>query len=221
MSLGKRTLKDYSHISLQKKDLSGPIAFGELFGSPGPVEIEIGSGKGTFLLEQARAYPESNYLGIEWANKYYRYAVDRLGRWGLGNVRLIRTDAAGFIREHIPDGSVRVFHVYYPDPWPKKRHHKRRFVCGENLAELLRCLEPGGRIQLATDHEDYFRQMREVIDAAVAAGQVEETAFIRAAGAGEGETVGTNYERKYIPQGREVHTLAVVKKVSEMGSGNY
>src|SRR4030042_1212228 len=94
-----RVLKDYPNVSLAEEELDGKIDFVRLFGRSGPVHIEIGAGKGTFLLNQARAEPGDNFLGIEWTRRYYRYSVDRIGRWGLTNVRIIRTDAAVFIAD--------------------------------------------------------------------------------------------------------------------------
>jgi len=179
------------------------------FGRPAPIEVEIGSGKGTFLVSQAKAYPDINFLGIEYTNKVYKYSVDRMSRWGLTNVRIIRTEAVDFIRNFIPDASIQAFHIYYPDPWPKKRHHKRRFFDSANLDQLLRCLVIGGRIQLATDHEDYWRQMDEVITAA--GDRVRRVDFSRPVGALEGEVVGTNYERKYRKEGRPTFFVAVAK----------
>ncbi len=116
----RRTLKDYPHVSLKSGDLDGQIDFVRLFGRSGPVHVEIGIGRATFLLNQAKAHPQLNFLGIEWANKYYRYSVDRIGRWNLTNVRIIRTDAAQFLADFLPDASVDCFHIYFPDPWPKK-----------------------------------------------------------------------------------------------------
>ena len=104
-----RILKDYPNVSLTEENLDGKIDFVQLFGRSGPVHIEIGTGKGTFLLNQARTEPGDNFLGIEWARKYYRHAVDRIGRWGLNNVRIIRTDAAVFIADSVPDNSVDCF----------------------------------------------------------------------------------------------------------------
>jgi len=202
-----RTLKDYSEISLKPEDFDGKMDFDRIFGRHGPVHVEIGSGKGTFLLHQAQALPSDNFLGIEWANRYYRYAVDRIGRWGLANVRIIRTDAAGFIAESVPDGSVDCFHIYFPDPWPKKRHHKRRFLCPANLDHLVRGLKAGGQLRIATDHADYFEQIKEVI--AADSDRLEAVGFIRPAGAEAGEWAGTNFERKYIKDQRPIYTLAV------------
>jgi len=205
-----RTLKEYSTVSLKAEDLEGKIDFARIFGRNGPVHIEVGGGKGTFVVNQAISQPETNFLGIEWARKYYRYAVDRIGRWGLKNVRIIRTDAARFLSEFVPDNSVECFHIYFPDPWPKKRHHKRRFLCQANFEQMLRCLVPKGRVQIATDYLEYFEQIQEVVCSY--GEKVEEVGFVPTAGAKKGELVGTNYERKYLKEDREVYTIAIRKK---------
>ncbi len=204
-----RKLNDYPSVSLNPEDLDGKIDFVRIFGRPGHVHIEIGTGKATFLLNQARTQPDLNFLGIERANKYYRYAVDRIGRWRLTNVRIIRTDAAVFLADFVPDNSVDCFHVYFPDPWPKRRHHKRRFLCPTNLEHLLRCLKTNGRIRIATDHADYFEEIKQLI--ADKSEKLEEIEFLPAAGAEPGEQTGTNYERKYIRNQRSIYTLAVRK----------
>ena len=207
--MAKRTPQDYDRVSIRPEELAGAVDFELIFGCAGPVHIEIGIGKGTFLLAQAGCAGEVYFLGIEWANKYYRHAVDRIGRWGLANVRIIRADAALFLAEHVADSSVDWFHVYFPDPWPKKRHHKRRFISVPNMAQMLRCLKTGGVIQIATDHAEYFQEIEEVIKAYTSALEVIE--FTPAAGARDGELTGTNYERKYIKDKRDIHTIAVRK----------
>lgn len=209
-----RILKEYPSVSLNPKDLDGKIDFVRIFGRAGPVHIEIGTGKGTFLLNQAGAQPGDNFLGIEWARKYYRYAVDRIGRWGLTNVRIIRTDAATFLADFISDNSVECFHIYFPDPWPKKRHHKRRFICPANLEHLLRCLKTGGQLKIATDHTDYFEQIKQVLKvgaAQCACPRLEQIDFLPTAGAEASEWVGTNFERKYLKDQRPIYTIAVKK----------
>jgi len=204
-----RILQDYPGISLKAEYPDGKIDFVRIFGRPGPIHIEIGSGKGTFLLGQARAQPGDNFLGIEWASKYYRYAVDRIGRWGLTNVRIIRTEAAVFLADSLPDDSVDCFHIYFPDPWPKKRHHKRRFICPANLEHLIRCLKTAGQLRIATDHADYFEQIKLVL--AARSDTFEEIDFVKPAGAESGEWIGTNFERKYIKDQRPIYTIAVRK----------
>lgn len=204
-----RTLQDYPSVSLRLEDFDGEKIFPRIFGRPGPVHIEIGTGKATFLLNEAMARPDANFLGIEWARRYYRYAVDRIGRWGVKNVRIIRTDAVFFLTEFVPDSSVDCFHIYFPDPWPKKRHHKRRFLCTVNLQQLLQRLKVGGELKIATDHAEYFEVIRGLI--AAENNTLEEIEFTRPAGAEVGERVGTNFERKYLKQNIPIYTLAVRK----------
>ena len=211
-----RILKDYPSVALIRENLDGKINFVRIFGRPGPVHIEIGTGKATFLLNQARARPQVNFLGIERANKYYRYAVDRIGRWALTNVRIIRTDAAAFLADSIPDSSVDCFHIYFPDPWPKKRHHKRRFLCPANLEHLIRCLKTTGTLRIATDHADYFECIKELIarrtpDGAANSSRLEVIQFLPAIGAEPGELTGTNYERKYLKAREPIYTIAARK----------
>jgi len=205
----KRELHEYPDVVLRPEGLAGPVDFIQIFGRSGAVHIEIGSGKATFLLSQAKAQPEASFLGIEWARKYWRHAIDRIGRWGLTNVRIVRADAPVFLRDFVAEGSVDCFHIYFPDPWPKKRHHKRRLLQPSNVELLVRCLKPGGTIYIATDHADYFEQIKKV--AAALRDNLQEIDFLRPAGARQGELTGTNYERKYLEAGRPVYTIALRK----------
>lgn len=204
-----RTLKDYPSVILKAEDLDDKIDFSGIFGRSGVVHIEIGTGKAAFLLNEARARPDANFFGIERASRYYRYAVDRIGRWGLTNVRIMRTDAVHFLTEFVPDNSVDFFHIYFPDPWPKKRHHKRRFFCPANLGQLIRILKTDGRLKIATDHAEYFEQIRKLT--ADESDRLEEIEFVPTAGAEIGEWVGTNFERKYLKQNIKIYTLALRK----------
>jgi tRNA (guanine-N7-)-methyltransferase len=206
-----RILKNYSFVEIDPKNVNERVDFADIFGRCAPVHIEIGSGKGTFLLNQARFQPDVNFTGIEWANRYYRFAVDRIGRWNLSNVRIIRTDAARFITENVPDSAVDCFHIYFPDPWPKKRHHKRRFINDANTEQLIRCLKPAGTIRIATDFEEYFEQIKDVLSAR--ADRLREIDFLPTAGAQIGEWVGSNFERKYLKENRPIFPI-VVRKVS-------
>ena len=205
-----RPLEHYPSVAVEPDAISDKLCFSDLFGREAPVHIEIGSGKGTFIVNQAKAEPDVNFLGIEWASKYYRYAVDRVGRWALNNVRLIRTDAAVFLAEHIRDHSISCIHLYFPDPWPKKRHHKRRFVQQSNLEHVYRVLVPGGLFKMATDHAEYFEQMQAVLGKN--SDKFDICEFLPTAGAMTGEWVGTNFERKYLKEARSVHRLAAVTK---------
>lgn len=185
-----------------------------------PFELEIGSGKGTFLLEESTRRPDVNFLGIEWAKEFGLYAADRLRRRGSTNAKLLRTDAVEFLRWRAPSGFVRVLHLYFSDPWPKAKHHKRRVVQDRFLADAWRVLEPGAELRIVTDHEDYWRWMEEHFARWCVPGGGEGTfglwferlafgAEHRPAGAGEGELVGTNFERKYAREGRPFHAAVL------------
>lgn len=207
--MAKRQIKEYPNIVLKPELLTGKTDFSDIFGRSAPLHIEIGSGKGTFLVNQAIAFPQINFLGVEWANKYYKYAVDRIGRRAVENVRIIRTEAALFASEHISDKSVDCFHIYFPDPWPKRPHHKRRFICAENIAQIIRCLRKNGLINIATDHAGYFQWMQNVFEGF--AKELKQVEFVKPIGAQNDELVGTNYERKYMKEKRNVFTTAFKK----------
>lgn len=185
------------------------ISFQAMFGDDHPVEVEIGTGKGGFLLRRAQAYPDRRFLGIEWANKICRYVADRMVRHGIENVRLIRTDARHLVMHQMPPECVGILHIYHPDPWPKKRHHKRRLIQPAFLAAVAEILVPGGRVAIQTDHAEYFQQIREV---ARGARRLEEVPFdVPEAGIVEGR-VQTNFEIKYLREGRSIYQLALRKK---------
>ena len=200
---------DITGVGLTADTLPRPIDFTALYGNANPVELEIGSGKGTFLTEQAKARPDVNFFGIEWANWFWKYASDRLRRSGCTNARTVRAEALFFLREHVADASLSVLHVYFPDPWPKARHHKRRLVQPPFLEQALRVLTPGGRLQVVTDHQDYFETN---IDPLVKASPLVVAEYNRPGSAGDGEFVGTNFERKYRREGRPFYAVAAVKQ---------
>ncbi len=205
-----RKLKYYPSVALNAGDFDGQIDFVRVFGRTGPVHVEIGCGKATFLLNEARAHCHWNFVGIEKAGRYYRHSVDRIGRWGLSNVRIVGAEASQFLADSVPDNSVDCFHIYFPDPWPKRRHHKRRFFCAANVEHLIRCLKPGGDIRIATDYVEYFDQIRAVLK--IYGTRLEQVDFAPTAGADEGEWVGTNFERKYLKDERPIYTVALRKK---------
>ncbi|MDQ7013458.1 MAG: tRNA (guanosine(46)-N7)-methyltransferase TrmB [Planctomycetota bacterium] len=205
-----------------------------------PFEVEIGTGKGTFLVQQAMLQPGVNFLGIEWAREFAWYAADRVRRRQerglLKNVRVLHSDATTFLRWRMPRGIVRVVHLYFSDPWPKARHHKKRVVQDRFLGEVWRALEPGGELRVVTDHDDLWAWDQEhfarwtgaagwdllrsygvEVRAGTAAGQPGPFVlkdFDRPESAGAGELVGTNFERKFRKEGRGFHA-GVLQKVGE------
>ncbi|MEM7578091.1 MAG: tRNA (guanosine(46)-N7)-methyltransferase TrmB, partial [Planctomycetota bacterium] len=111
-----------------------------------PLDLEIGSGKGTFLIQHAPLEPGVDFLGIEIAKAFWRHAADRARRHGVANARMLWHDAPTFLRIHVADETFRRVHIYFPDPWPKARHNKRRLVQPPFLQELHRVLRPAGEV---------------------------------------------------------------------------
>jgi tRNA (guanine-N7-)-methyltransferase len=134
-----------------------------VFGNDRPVEIEVGFGKGMFLVLSALGHPEVNYLGVEVVRKYQLYTATRLARQKLANVRLVCADARRFLRDFVAAESVRAVHVYFPDPWWKLRHHKRRVFTADFVAACRRSLILGGQLHVASDVADYFALITELL----------------------------------------------------------
>jgi tRNA (guanine-N7-)-methyltransferase len=143
----------------------GPLNWAVFYGNDHPVELEIGSGKGWFLLNAATADPGGNYLGIELSRKYARLAAERLAKHSIANAKVWPGDARIVLPRHIPSASLRAVHVYFPDPWWKKRHKKRRLFTDSLVAEVQRVLQPGGQLWVASDVAEYFAVIRERIAA--------------------------------------------------------
>ena len=182
-----------------------------LFDSPDhPLEIEIGSGKGTFLVQQGATQSDTNFLGIEWSAPFFRFAADRLRRHGLGNARMLHGDGSEFLGHWCLDGVATVLHLYFLDPWPKARHHKRRVIQDSSIRNFHRVLTPGGRMHLVTDHDGLWEWYLQHFDRCSDLFEVIE--FRPPASAGEGEVVGTNFERKYRREGRPFNAATLVRR---------
>jgi tRNA (guanine-N7-)-methyltransferase len=135
------------------------LAPAQLFPGPQPLEIELGCGDASFLVEFARQHPGRNFIGVERLLGRLQ-KLDRKGRRaGLANLRGIRIESSYFLRYLLPPNSASALHIYFPDPWPKKRHRKHRLI-NEGFPGLARAaLAPGGVVYLRTDDADYFGQM--------------------------------------------------------------
>lgn len=127
-----------------------------IFGRSAPLEVEVGSGKGLFVRSAAAQQPDRNFLGIEIVAKYAQFAGGRLAQAGLTNACLVAGDANRVFAEILPAAEVAAVHVYFPDPWWKKRHHKRRIMNPGFLAQVRRTLRPGGALHFWTDVQEYF-----------------------------------------------------------------
>ena len=135
----------------------------DLFGNAHPMELEIGSGRGDFLMTCAPAIPQTNFIGVERNLPIMRRAANKMRGGGHGNVRLIKTDVLPLLTDWIPASSLDAVHVYFPDPWPKTRHAKRRIFNPTILSLIERTLKPGGFFHLRTDHPLYYEEMMGVV----------------------------------------------------------
>ena len=136
-----------------------------LFQQAQPLEVELGCGDASFLVELARRHPEKNFIGVERLLGRLRKLERKGRRAGLMNLRGVRIESSYFLEYLLPPHSVSVVHIYFPDPWPKKKHRKHRLI-NERFPELARAaLASGGAVFLRTDDQDYFRQMTEVFGA--------------------------------------------------------
>ncbi|EMI45926.1 tRNA (guanine(46)-N(7))-methyltransferase TrmB [Rhodopirellula sp. SWK7] len=160
------------------EDLPPMLSSQSLFGNDLPLEIEVGSGKGLFIQTESDRRPEHNYFGIEIARKYAAHAAARLAKRKRANAMMLAGDATPLFAsgivvegenvgqpavERIESGSLEAVHVYFPDPWWKKRHRKRRVLSESNIRQFSRCLRTGGRLHFWTDVLDYFELTVELI----------------------------------------------------------
>jgi tRNA (guanine-N7-)-methyltransferase len=136
-----------------------------LFGRLAPLEVEVGSGKGLFLRTAAADRPDANFLGIEVAQKYAQFAAAALAKGGVPNALVVHGDALGVFHELLPDACLAAVHVYFPDPWWKKRHRRRRVMLAPLVRDVERTLAAGGSLHFWTDVEEYFQTTLDLLAA--------------------------------------------------------
>ena len=184
--------------------MSEPADWSAIFGRPGPLIVEIGCGGGRTLIGMAVARPQENFLAVERAGEYFRILRERVARRALRNVRVTQFEAEYLAGRLFPDECVREYHIYFPDPWPKRRHHKRRLFSEAFCAHLKRTLVPGGVLFLATDHLDYYREMLPRLQTVLSVREHPEPWEDAPQGR-------TNYEVKYLKAGRPIYRLVGTK----------
>ena len=153
------------NLVVELRSIVEPLNLAEVFRKPQPLEVELGCGDASFLVDYAKLHPERNFIGVERLLGRIR-KLDRKGRRAaLTNLRGVRIESSYFLEYLLPPHSVSALHVYFPDPWPKKRHHKNRLV-NERFPKIAHAaLTPDGVVYLRTDDEDYFKQMTEIFGA--------------------------------------------------------
>lgn len=184
---------------LDLQDQSPPFDWSAIFStSVDRVELEIGCGKGRFLRREAADRPQVGFLGVEKAAKFFRIGAERIERDGCKNVRVVCADAFDLLSRWVSPASLQAVHIYFPDPWPKKRHAKRRLLRPALFDLIARALACGGTLSTATDVAPYFDEATSALDA--------HPAFERCkVSADEIEALATNYALKYAKEGRPLH----------------
>ena len=193
-------LTELAPYLLEAPESPAVLDLAAVFGNDRPVEVEVGFGKGLFLLTTAMAHPEVNFAGIEIERKYFLYTATRIAKRKLANVKLAHGDARDFLGQRMPAASLYAVHVYFPDPWWKKRHHKRRVFTAEFAADCCRVLRPGGQLHVATDVEEYFGLIRQAVAPLASLTPVPVGEAPRPA-----ESFRTNFERKALERGGTVY----------------
>ncbi len=165
-----------------------------------PIELEIGCGNGRFLTANARKRPDTFFIGVERMMDRLHRCSRKGEREQLPNLRFIRVEAGRFVRDLLPEKCVKVMHLFFPDPWPKRRHHKNRFFQREMCDTLVRIFQPGGVMNISTDHQEYFAEMYKYLS--------EDVRFEEIAPIPRPEDEQTDFERLFLSQEAPIYSCA-------------
>lgn len=198
-------MNNEANLIFQLRSIVEPLELTELFPNSQPLEVELGCGDASFLVEYARRHPDRDFIGVERLlgriNK-----LDRKGRRaGLANLRGVRIESSYFLQYLLPPHSAAALHVYFPDPWPKKKHRRHRLINEQFPALARAALVPGGRIYLRTDDTDYFQQMTDVFNTGKGFEQIETPVEL--------EALPTDFEREFNAKG--IQTLRAAYRMVE------
>ncbi|HLH76438.1 MAG TPA: hypothetical protein VKV28_06460 [Candidatus Binataceae bacterium] len=174
------------------------------FSRPAPLEVEIGAGKGDFIVAWARAHTAHNFLALELGGSAFHWLMRAVIDAGLPNLRALHADARSVVNLMLPAASVAAFHIYFPDPWPKNRHQRHRLFSPAFVAGLARCLQSDGIVYLATDVQAYFCVLSKLM---------EEGGFELVQRPGTDDLRGT-FGRKFERAGRPIFRACYARKVA-------
>lgn len=211
ISEGLLPARPLGNLEIRLTSIVEPLDWRRCFPQAQPVEVELGCGNGAFVVAQAQARPAVNFLGVERLLGRLRKADRRGTRHRLENLRILRIEAAYLLEYLLPATSIQALHVYFPDPWPKRRHHRRRLVNGRFTELARRVLAPAGTVFLRTDDPDYQAQMREVFAAS--------PWFQPVATPPEMAACMTEFECDFTAQGLPIHRLAFQLKKAQPFAG--
>lgn len=183
---------------------SGVVLWDDVFGTGHPLRVEIGVGNSAFLIEVARNAPDFKYLGFEFCSRRVLKFLKKVQRAQVTNIRILRLDVTRVFEHIFEPASIEHIYVNHPDPWPKRRHAKKRLISGANTAVMERLLAPGGGISLRTDSAAYARQMLETLERS---GRLENLSGRGAFAPGPLEPYSTPFERKFQALGERIFYL--------------
>jgi tRNA (guanine-N7-)-methyltransferase len=181
-----------------------PLELAECFSTAGPLEVDIGCGDGAFLVARAAQFPDRNFLGLEKLGGRIRRGCKKASRLGLTNVRFLRIESGYAMQYLLPPAVAEIVHLLFPDPWPKSKHRRRRIVTPDFLALVHRVLAPDGRFRIATDQQNYFEKIRELISPAT---------FVESIPRPEETFPITTFEKHFLAEGAPIYRLEL-RKVS-------
>jgi tRNA (guanine-N7-)-methyltransferase len=196
-------------VELKYSEIESPIRWDQLFGNSAPVDIEIGFGKCGFLLNIGAQQPTINFVGIELSRRYYRKGITKIQKAGLTNIKLIWGEAAHIFNRYVPDNSVTNIYINFPDPWPKKRHAKRRLLRIEVANLFAQKLKPAGCIEIATDSESYINQVQEIFRAN---SMYEMLSYQTGNHHGRVRAYSSDYELMFLKEGKIIHYVKYKRK---------
>ena len=193
-----------AEFELFPENYFAPLDLAAVFGRVAPLEVDLGCGDGGFLVQLAATFPERNYLGIEKLGGRVQRGCRKAARLAVCNLRFLRIESTYAVEYLLPSGSVEVVHLLFPDPWPKKKHKRRRIVQPAFLDSVHRLLAPGGRFRIATDQESYFKTIRDLISPA---------AFVEESPPRDESFPVTTFEGHFVREGAPIYRLEL-RKVS-------
>lgn len=193
---------DLAAIFAELSTLPTPLRFAEIFGDDRAVELEVGPGKGLFLLREAAGRPDRGFIGVEYSRKYAKLIAEKIAKHELKNVKIVYGDALTCLARHVGDSTLATVHIYFPDPWWKKRHKKRRVFRDRFVEEVARTLKVGGELRAATDVEEYFGVMTDLLAART---DFEPLSLQERNIENDEPEYLTNFERKYRVEGRSIY----------------
>jgi tRNA (guanine-N7-)-methyltransferase len=183
-----------------------PLDFGKIFGRCGPLEIDLGCGDGSYLMAIAAENPNADFVGIERLLGRVRTSCRKIEYRGVTNARVLRFEISYAVEHLLPAASVTVFHIMFPDPWPKRRHAPRRLITEDFLASLHRALVSQGTVRIATDDTEYFRQVTQLVS--------QSPLFDVFSPSGEAAAM-SKFEKQFVERGVPIHRLGL-RKVSPL-----